>query len=63
MKPFTYGGYVYLNDIDEIPKHYHQLFIHKKGPGMTITSPKTLLKKKLIKYPTNVVDSMLVPWI
>ena len=39
MSDFTYGDYVYLNEIDETPKMYHQIFINKIEPNMTITTP------------------------
>ena len=29
MPDFTRGYYVYFIDIDEVPKHYLKLFIHK----------------------------------
>ena len=45
MTDFTHGDFVYLNDIDDTPKHYHKIFIHKEKPGITITSPKKLKEK------------------
>ena len=42
MPDFIYGDCAYFNAINKIPKMYHQLFIHREEPGMTITSsPKT----------------------
>ena len=48
MTDFNYGDYVYLNEIDEKSKRYHQLFIHNEEPQMTIMKPKKLFKKSLI---------------
>ena len=42
MPDVTYSDYVYLNDIDDIPKNHHQLFIHKEEIGTTITSPQNI---------------------
>ena len=63
MPGFNYIYYAYLNEINEIPKLYHQLFKHKEEPGMTITTPKILLNNLLIQFPTIFVGKMLVPQI
>ena len=40
MPDFSYGDYIYLGRIGDIPKPYCQLLIHKEDPVRTITSPK-----------------------
>ena len=60
MPYFTYDDYVYFNDIDNITKGYHQLFIHKEDPGMTITPPKKIVGEiKTISY--NVCQNNTCP--
>ena len=60
---FTYGDYLYLHEIDKVPKHYHQIYIKKKEPRIILTSPMRLLKEKLIKPPNIFFDKILVPRI
>ena len=55
MKPFTYGGYVYLNDIAETPNHYYQISAHRNDPNMTVTTTIILFKMSLIKFTTMFV--------
>ena len=42
MPAFLYYDYIHLNDIDEKPKIYNQLFILNEGPQMTIMTGKTI---------------------
>ena len=63
MPVFTYGDYLYLNDIDETQKSYNQISIHQNDPDMTIMNPIIILKKSFIHLPKFVFDQTLVPWI
>ena len=50
MPDFRYGDYVYLNDIYESPKGYHDIFIHILYPDITIMTPSYLLRNYLITF-------------
>ena len=63
MPDFTDVDYVYLYDIDETPKGYHNIFIHKREPDMTIRTPSILLTKSLIQLPEIFPDKRIVPSI
>ena len=59
MPSFTHGYYVYFNDIDETPKHYHKIFIKNNEPHMTTMAPKLILRKLLIQLPTLSIEKCL----
>ena len=63
MPDFSYGDYVYLNDNDEIPKHYYPIFIKKRDPEITITLTMILMEKRLKTFPEIFVKNILVPWL
>ena len=44
MTSFIYGNHVYLKEIYERPKRYHQLFIHNEKPKMIITAKEIYRK-------------------
>ena len=48
MPDFSYGDYAYLNEIDEKPKSYHEIFIHNICPDITIMNPRTLWINNLL---------------
>ena len=62
MPYFTCVDYIYLNEIYDIPKKHHQLFIYKEEPGTTITPPKPF-EGEVNKIPTMFVERMFLPWI
>ena len=62
MTSFIYGNHVYLKEIYERPKRYHQLFIHNEKPQIIIMSQKTT-KKSLIQFPSMSIDKILVSWL
>ena len=61
MSYFTYVDCIYLDDNDDIPKHYHKSFIKKHDPVITITSPMIVLEERLKTLPKHFFENMLVP--
>ena len=45
MSDLSYGDYVYLNRINDIPKRYSEILIHNIFPDVTIKTPIMLLRK------------------
>ena len=59
MPYFVYVYCVYFNEIDEIPKSYHQSFIHHNKPNITIITPGNILKRSLIQFPVMFSKTIL----
>ena len=47
MPSLRYGKYVYLNDFYEKPQRYHEIFINRKIPDITIMTPSRRTKTKI----------------
>ena len=56
---FIYGDYIYLNDNNDILKYYHNIFIKKQYPEITITSPMRLLDEILKTFPFFLLKTLL----
>ena len=63
MPYFIYVDYVYLNEIDELPKRYHEIFIHNICHDINIMTPSYIFRKYLIKLPRMYVEGMIFPWM
>ena len=57
MPYFIYVDYVYLNDIDELPKRYHEIFIHNICHDINIMTPSYIFREYLIKLPRMSVEN------
>ena len=45
MSDFSYGDYVYLNDMNEIPNRYSEILFSNICADVTIKTPSTTLRK------------------
>ena len=63
MQAFSYGGYFYLDDIDESQKRYNENFIRRIFPDIITMTSSSFLRKYLIKLTRIYVENVIVSWM
>ena len=63
MQAFSYGGYFYLDDIDESQKRYNENFIRRIFPDIITMTSSSFLRKYLIKLTRIYVENVIASWM
>ena len=63
MPSYTYGGYVYINNIYDAPEEHHINSILNTHPDIYITSLSKLMDESLQDFHKLFVDKMTKTWM